>query len=88
MRAKKKKYPIKISDGSTIYVSVGKAKEVREAKRMASKIKGYLIILPRLRFNVVDKFGNGIIAKDSGYSLNRIREKLGETIAIKKQTKQ
>ena len=86
-----KKYPIKVSDGSTIFVSMNHAKKVRETKRMANQIKGQLAILPDYTFTVMDKAGNYIIGNDNkGLSFGAIRKaikkRIGQLDAQKKAT--
>lgn len=72
-----KKYPVKAIDGSTIYVSMNHAKKVREAKRMAAKLKCYIRVLPNFTFSLIDKNDNYILGNaDKGLKLNVIRKKM------------
>ena len=85
-----KKYSLKASDNSTIYVSMNHAKKVRETKRMANQINGRLTIFPNYRFAVTDKAGNYIIGNNKGLSLGAIRKaikkRIGQLAAQKKAT--
>lgn len=82
-----KRYPVKASDGNTIFVSLNHFQKVKETKRMANKINGKLTVLPNFTFMVVDTSGNTIIAtgENKGLALYAIRKKLKRMINTEAQ---